>query len=683
MKEVQQVIQDYLKTLSPARLGLDKDLEIKGLRQKQVQKPYFGYIAEINDKEFLCKVDWSRTSMYPLSKEFQKLKDLEKYNIAPKAYVFEPEVSKVPLLITENPKGKVLTPKEVPEHLEKIINATNKIASIPLSELKKTEGFKDYTTSCYKFPLTLLHEHAKQLQNYVSRYEKNDITEFLAKSMVEATKYLQERGDLFPGKPMGLINPSLHASNMVLTSDGEIELAEWDRSRIGDNAFHTYLLMKLNDFDHETQKRIIMANGGVGSNLYESMVTYHELGKPYSLLLSLKDYRLIRDKKQNEPGKLEKLEKGLTENLEDALDGELNAVSEKKRKELLKKSPRGLTKEKEYKPSLLKRVWDTVKESTLIKELLLGTTLLGVTAGAISYVGHQRDKHFDKFLDTYREATIAKDNYLLKPTPKNQEEVDNKKKAFKSLRKKLLLFNVTDYLENHGWKKVCYSTKIPTMKELVDTCYLGEIKEKFNLKGTDFFLTESGERGILPIEISRLKQRDIFINNVKYDSKPNEVVIDLTLLEDKAKKLEEKIGEYRRNDSRCRKLHPKCQVWKQAIFETVKEGPIQQNYIDTVIEAAKIHEPEHNHDPRRNYNEVQGEINAILKEVEDSETPFVFSRLLERENAQDDPIYSTASKQVLPCLRKHSKLRHDLNLIRLPRNKRKELGKKCRKILLR
>ena len=127
---IENRILKYVEQISPENLGLNGKIEsvrLIGTGSGESNKVYF---LSINEKPFLLKTNGVRGKDHEFfRKEFLKLKALEKYSIAPRAFVYDEIALDGQSMILEMIPGRTAKPEEIPIFLNLVSLHVNTIST--------------------------------------------------------------------------------------------------------------------------------------------------------------------------------------------------------------------------------------------------------------------------------------------------------------------------------------------------------------------------------------------------------------------------------------------------------------------------------------------------------------------------------------------------------------------------
>jgi len=166
---MKEEIRSYFENLAPQKLGLNKKIRGDSIVELARGASHYNYLVKIDDKKFVFRLDADVKSRGKCKREFRALKLVEKYKIAPKAWVLDESKSsfKTDLLILDYIEGKTLEKSKLTEKIiKKIAKIATRIHSIKITkELKKLKheeiNYRDYL------------KEVRGYINYIKRHIKN------------------------------------------------------------------------------------------------------------------------------------------------------------------------------------------------------------------------------------------------------------------------------------------------------------------------------------------------------------------------------------------------------------------------------------------------------------------------------------------------------------------------------
>jgi len=281
----EKIVYEYLESIDVKQLGLEHCREkpiITGSYSGESNKIYFvryglvSFVLKINgvkdkDPEFF-------------EREFYKLRSLEEFGIAPKAFIYDKSSLGSQSMILEMIEGETLKGKRSDSYLEQILFSLNKMAEIPTDVLKEREGFKRNINSCWEYVHLFPAHSQRQLAEYSNKIGEDQIYRLCRKASETVMKRIENEKDSFRDAQMGLIHTGLHPENMVYTPAGKIRFIDWEHSSIGDRAFEISSLLRSNNFSEESIERIFKEYRGQTGNFRSRVNLYTDLFKVHEVL---------------------------------------------------------------------------------------------------------------------------------------------------------------------------------------------------------------------------------------------------------------------------------------------------------------------------------------------------------------------------------------------------------------
>lgn len=282
---IENKILRYIEQINPGNLGMREKIEsveITGTDFGESNKIYF---LRINEKLFLLKINGvGGKDRDFFRKEFLKLRALEPYSIAPKAFVYDEVALDDQCMMLEMIPGRTVKPEDIPIYLEQITATLNRMISIPTEELKKNEGFTRDINSCFEYAIMFPRHAIKQLTQYAARFGQDETYSLVKRAASGALKYVEERASVFEDSEMGLIHTGLHAGNIVITLESKLRLIDWEHSGVGDRAFEISSLFRSNVLSEEQQREVYSRYQVKTEGFEERVGIYSEIFKIHEVL---------------------------------------------------------------------------------------------------------------------------------------------------------------------------------------------------------------------------------------------------------------------------------------------------------------------------------------------------------------------------------------------------------------
>ena len=282
---IENRILKYVEQINPENLGLNGKIEsvrLLGTGSGESNKVYF---LDINSSSFLLKMNGVGGKDHEFfRKEFLKLKALEPFSIAPKAFVYDEIALDGQSMILEMIPGRTAKSEEIPTFLDQITSTINRMVSISAEELRKNQGFKRYINSCLEYAKMFPRHATKQLGEYDKRFGHDEAYKIASESISNAGIFIEYNKDAFNNTEMGLIHTGLHAGNIILTPESRIRLVDWEHSGIGDRAFEISSLFRSNNLSLEQQRAVYSEYSGKTGEFEERVEVYTEIFKIHEVL---------------------------------------------------------------------------------------------------------------------------------------------------------------------------------------------------------------------------------------------------------------------------------------------------------------------------------------------------------------------------------------------------------------
>jgi len=269
----------------PARaLGLEDRIDNVTIVGTSSGESNFIFFVDINNLPYLIKINGvggKDTSFFRA--EYDKLKSLERYQIAPRAFVYDDASFTFPFMILERYDGRTLKDTECDERAGELVSILNKLTEIPSHHIINSKGFKRDIKNCREY-VEIFPRHANsQLIEYERRIGRDKTYNLVIKSYYNARRLIGESLNLFDGTELGLIHTGIHPKNIILSSNNTLHLIDWEHAGVGDRAFEISSLFRSNQLSQETQEKILdMYKGKTGLfeqrvNLYTELFKVHEV----------------------------------------------------------------------------------------------------------------------------------------------------------------------------------------------------------------------------------------------------------------------------------------------------------------------------------------------------------------------------------------------------------------------
>lgn len=281
---IEDKIRLYAEQMNPNELGFKKIEDVKIIGDYSGESNHI-YFIDINGIPFLFKINGiSGKDPDFFEKEFHKLKSLEQYAIAPRAFIYDGSSFDNPFMILERIVGRTLKPKEVPLYLRQTNELLNKMVTISSKELKQKKGFKRDINSCFDFVQIFPKHASEQLKEYAIRFGKDETYKLVYEAHSKSLKYIEDKKHSFNDSEMGLIHTGLHPENIILTPEGNIKFIDWEHSGIGDLAFEISSFLRSNGLTRKQQRDFLNNYQGKTGEFAERIDLYTELFKVHEVL---------------------------------------------------------------------------------------------------------------------------------------------------------------------------------------------------------------------------------------------------------------------------------------------------------------------------------------------------------------------------------------------------------------
>lgn len=278
-------VQQYLEGINPEKLGLVSYIgkpEIAGSYSGESNRIYF---VNFDSVSFVLKINGiSGKDPEFFKREYDKLRSLEEFEIAPRAFVYDEFSLENQSMILEMIEGETLKGKKVSKHLEQILTSLNRMVEVPADMLRRRKGFNRDINDCWDY-VHMFPTHAqRQLKEYFDCIGRDSTYELCRQASCSVERKIDSQKRVFSDSKMGLIHTGLHPENIVYTLDGEIRFIDWEHSSVGDRAFEISSLIRSNDFSEEEIERIFYTYQGQTGDFLPRVNLYTELFKVHEVL---------------------------------------------------------------------------------------------------------------------------------------------------------------------------------------------------------------------------------------------------------------------------------------------------------------------------------------------------------------------------------------------------------------
>ena len=289
-------------------LGLEKEVDKIDIVGTSSGESNFIFFVDINNLPYLIKINGvSGKEISFFRAEYDKLRSLETYRIAPKAFVYDDTSFTFPFMVLERYEGRTLKDTECDERAGELVSILNRLTEIPPHHIANSEGFKRDIKSCREYVEIFPRHASNQLIEYERRIGRDEIYEFVVKTHDNTRRLIDENTNLFDRTELGLIHTGIHPKNIILSPNNVLHLIDWEHSGVGDRALEISSLFRSNSFSKETQEEILKTYKGKTGSFEQRVDLYTELFKIHEVLWhairvdkARKDeIRLTKDKDEN------------------------------------------------------------------------------------------------------------------------------------------------------------------------------------------------------------------------------------------------------------------------------------------------------------------------------------------------------------------------------------------------
>lgn len=266
---IKKIIVTLEKMKISQELISDKDVQIFFKSEKISSLPLtegqnnhiFGIAIGGKISPFIVRVNknnehekWNKTA-----KEFSTLKEIEKMNISPKAYLYG--------LLPSSSVSYILMDKmtaPVIGYHDSVVHKNLKKILLSLSKLHKLR----FTEQWLRFPqtetttLSLAENNLQKTRDYYTSSKKILLekigarnTELLKNSIALAEKWLRKHSESFSNSKLSIVHGDVHGENIFI-ENGIAKLIDWEFSKLGDSAYDLASLFMNHGVPSKKQTRL-------------------------------------------------------------------------------------------------------------------------------------------------------------------------------------------------------------------------------------------------------------------------------------------------------------------------------------------------------------------------------------------------------------------------------------------
>lgn len=232
-------IRKYLRTINPKILGLDGISRIE-IDEIGLGESNLNYLAMINGKKFNIRINADSKSTNKSRREFEGLRVVERFNIAPKAFHYEHSKKYLggTFIIIEYLDGKSLDKCKVDNHtIKELAKVVAQLHDIPTVEISKSLGMH------YASKDEIL-ESKKQMIDYIRKKNRE-----LGKPEAWFCDLLTETYNGFDKQKFKMkrklaIGHGDIAPQNVILNDGKLKLIDWEDLGIMETAWDLAILFE-------------------------------------------------------------------------------------------------------------------------------------------------------------------------------------------------------------------------------------------------------------------------------------------------------------------------------------------------------------------------------------------------------------------------------------------------------
>ena len=273
---------DRIKKYPGQALGLEDKIDNVDIIGTSSGESNFIFFVDINNLPYLIKINGvGGKDVSFFHAEYDKLKSLERYQIAPRAFVYDDASFTFPFMVLERYDGRTLKDTECDKRADELVSIINKLTEIPPHHIMNSKGFKRDIKSCREYVEIFPKYANSQLIEYERRIGRDETYNLVMKAHYNAKRLIGESLNLFDGAKLGLIHTGIHPKNIILSSNNTLRLIDWEHAGVGDRAFEISSLFRSNQLSQE--KILDIYKGKTG--LFERRVNlYTELFKVHGVL---------------------------------------------------------------------------------------------------------------------------------------------------------------------------------------------------------------------------------------------------------------------------------------------------------------------------------------------------------------------------------------------------------------
>lgn len=261
--ELESIISDYFASLNPEKLGLKEKGKPK-ITEGIEGDANINYIIGLGENQFFFRLNKSRSDSF--EKEFRKLKALEQYDVAPKAYIHGKEPFPAPFMVAELIPGYPLGKEEIDQNMPEIIKALNQVYEVPTDDLLRKEPFRTDFQTCRDYALDHLHLVEGQIKDHISNFGESQLSDAFTEMMHAFRARVEGNPEAYKEKALGLIHKNLRSRSMIKTPGGIIRFVNWENAEVGDRSVEINNLSKLCNFSPESNDLLTAHYKGINED---------------------------------------------------------------------------------------------------------------------------------------------------------------------------------------------------------------------------------------------------------------------------------------------------------------------------------------------------------------------------------------------------------------------------------
>ena len=241
-------IKSYLFSLSPLMFNSD-EINIGNIQSPKLGESNLNYKIEINQKQFVLRVNVDPNSPSKSHIEYNNLKFLERLDFAPKVYFYEnnPEILGGTFILIDFFEGQNLVNIKIDD------NIIRKLAQL-VATFHNQEISNNFNTMYRPNDLSIqdFFSDIEKMHNYlIHKWKKYNLSEKFGNFLTNCRLRVQDNANL-KSRITTLCHCDIAPQNVILCND-RLKLIDWESLRIADPAID--LAMLFDSFDFTVRKR--------------------------------------------------------------------------------------------------------------------------------------------------------------------------------------------------------------------------------------------------------------------------------------------------------------------------------------------------------------------------------------------------------------------------------------------